>query len=443
MNDSSAKPLFAGRYREIKELGSGAFGSVWQVEQEAFGITFRQAALKKFETALKGGMQTRRVFTDAISLMRLLDACEDPLIKSRFIQIYDVGAVMVEKPGKAPSEQGYITMELMDTSLRDVVGPTGSSRFKKCTAKEALAYMAPIIEALAFMHRQRPPMLHRDLKPENILLKKGKEQTQLKVADFGLAIQHFHTVDRPQAAGTWTYQDLESFTHDTSATESDVFALGMMFYELLTGHYPYKINFSGLSADDETCRAVLKDNVTHAMNQPVKPPSDYNFELKPKTEYHWLEEMVMGCLTRHRIDRIVDAVELERFIRNRQVGFIQRTPEEKYKYHLNKGKAAQHEGKTHWPEAEAEYREAIKALSRPCDAHVQLADLLLEQKKLDEAEKILMDRINKDLKECSHVYLKLAELYQARNNKTMPGFYSDKAQALPKCPHSIFHAKPR
>ncbi|MCK6622024.1 MAG: serine/threonine protein kinase [Calditrichaceae bacterium] len=432
--------VFAGRYRLIKKLGEGAFGSVWQAEQRAFGIPFRTVALKKFETPLRSGMQVRQVFADALSLIRLLDACEDPLVKARFVQVYDVGSVIFETQQETPLEQGYITMEIMEKTLRAVIGETGEPGFRKCTVKETLDYLTPVVEALAYMHGQNPPMLHRDLKPANILLKEGKQKLQVKVADFGLATQNFHLVERPQAAGTWPYQDLECFTTEYASTESDVYSVGVMFYELLTGNYPYNIDFTTLNPRDPMSRKLLADKVKRAMDIAVIPPSKYNIELKAN-ENRWLEDLIMKCLARERIERIMDAAELKRNLDGQSVVEKSRTPEEEYKYRLTKGKTAQYKGKMHWPEAEEEYRRAIRVISRACDAVAQLADLWIEQGRLDEAEKLLTDRLSKELKECSHVYLKLSDLYSARGNKTMAEFYRDKSRTLPACEYSIFRSK--
>lgn len=430
--------LFAGRYRLQQKLGEGAFGSVWRAEQEAFGIVFRQAALKQFETPLEGGIQIRNVFADALGLIRLLENCDDPLLRSRFIQIYDIGAVKIESAEDGPQERGYITMELMEKDLRSVIGETGSARFRKCTMKEALDYLRPVLEALAFMHRQKPPMLHRDLKPANILLKQGDEVLQVKVADFGLAIQHFHTVERPQAAGTMQYQDLESFTEETSSTESDVFALGIIFYELLTGKYPFHIDFTTLDPRDLMSKEVLREKVKRAMKHPPTPPSHYNFELK-SPEYRHIEDAIMQSLACNRIDRIADAGSLLGAIGGGPSMAAVRTAEEQYRYHLKKARTAQYQGKPHWREAEEEYRTAIAAMPDACDAYVQLADLYIEQQQLDKGELLLTERGGKQMKPCIHVYRKLAELHQARGNKMMAEYFIDKLSGMPPCEYSVFH----
>jgi len=187
-------------------------------------------------------------------------------------------------------------------------------------------------------------------------------------------------------------------------------------------------------------RKLLADKVKRAMDIAVIPPSKYNIELKAN-ENRWLEDLIMKCLARERIERIMDAAELKRNLDGQSVVEKSRTPEEEYKYRLTKGKTTQYKGKMHWPEAEEEYRRAIRVISRACDAVAQLADLWIEQGRLDEAEKLLTDRLSKELKECSHVYLKLSDLYSARGNKTMAEFYRDKSRTLPACEYSIFRSK--
>ena len=188
-----------------KKLGEGAFGVVYLAEQQIFDIPFRTVALKVMKTPVRGSIDAKNLFSDALVLIKILNKCGDPVLKSRFVDILDVG---LGSTGKS-TDLGYIAMEIVDKDLSAISKVNDKKRV--CTVTEALTYLTPVVEALAFMHTQKTPLLHRDLKPDNVLVKSQPSLT-VKVADFGLATEDIRELDPVPAAGTWPYQDLESFT---------------------------------------------------------------------------------------------------------------------------------------------------------------------------------------------------------------------------------------
>jgi len=441
MIDLIESGLISGRYNIQTLLGEGTFGKVYLAKQEVFELSFRSVALKLFEKEIESTKQARHIFTDTILLINLLENCHDPQIKEKFIQVYDIGLTSIKVKGEGIRKKGYITMERMDNDLRKVIGQTGKPNFRKTTVKEALFYMKPVIDALAYMHTQKEPILHRDLKPENILLRMGKEKgrdvTQVKVADFGLAVQMFNIWELPQAAGTVPYQDLESFKWKTASPESDVYGIGVIFYELLTGQYPFNIAFVDSIPTDSLSQEILSDRLSMLMSKPIQPPSDFNFELK---NYPWLEELILQCLKPRRVDRISNAAEVKQLLE--EAGNPTSSPSrisisEQYKAFLEAGKTAFARDRKNWSEAESNFLNAIKLLDGPCDAIIALAHQLVERGEWIEAEKLLHERLNQN-RDCPHVYLELAYLFGKKQNQLMREFYLDKAEKMGECKYSFF-----
>jgi serine/threonine protein kinase len=111
----------------------------------------------------------------------------------------------------------------------------------------AIEYFDQILQAAAFMHGglvrpdgQRVAIVHRDLKPENILVARRQDSPDIvKVTDFGLAVEIDSLLRWVETGGDLTYMAPESFSHHVSSTQSDVYTLALLFYEMLTGHNPF------------------------------------------------------------------------------------------------------------------------------------------------------------------------------------------------------------
>lgn len=433
MIKSKGADLVGGKYKLKKKLGSGSFGSVYLAEQEAYGVPFRSVALKVFETEINDDMQAREIFNDAIVLARLLEECTDLKVKSHFVHIYDIGAFEMKDDAGEPLEKGYMAMELMEKDLRAIVGTTGSGNFRKTTVTEVLAYMKPLVDAIAYMHSQKPSILHRDLKPANVLFK-YKNGIQIKVGDFGLALQAYNLFEPARAAGTMNYQDLESHILGTAATESDIYAMGIMFYELLTGRYPHELNFPGMNHADPIACKIRMEKLKRVMSKPIQPPSDLNLELK---NYPWLEDIILKCLATYRADRIKDAFKLKRLIDAGASVSSGKTPQEKYKLHITSGDNAMIKGPSYWREAVENYQNAGKILTTACDAVTKLAHLYMEMGKLDKAEAILNERIRQN-RACDHVFKGLSYVYAKRKNNLMEKYYQEQAGRISKCKYSVY-----
>jgi serine/threonine-protein kinase len=128
----------------------------------------------------------------------------------------------------------FIVMEYIDGfTLRDLLAEGGP-----LSPQELLRYVIPVVSALAQAHRLG--INHRDLKPENILISKDG---RVKIADFGLArgglLGSTMTVDSSVVLGSVSYLSPEQVERGISDARSDIYSLGVMFFELLTGRKPY------------------------------------------------------------------------------------------------------------------------------------------------------------------------------------------------------------
>ena len=209
-------PDLIGKYRVIRELGKGATGAVYLAEDT---FKLRNVAIKvMFPEVLKDavdGELYRRMFLNEASLAGKI---QHPHI----VSIYDA----VVEDGMS-----YIVMEYVE----------GGTLEKFCQPENLLGIqeVAEIIfkcvRALAFANTEG--LIHRDVKPGNILHKSG---TDIKVADFGAAL---HVVsDRTQVAavGSPLYMAPEIITGAKATVQSDIYAVGMVMYMLLSGRTPFE-----------------------------------------------------------------------------------------------------------------------------------------------------------------------------------------------------------
>ena len=178
----------------------------------------------------------------------------------------------------------YLVMELVPGhTLRDVIRDEAPMNPAK-----ALAVMEPIVSALAAAHRSG--LIHRDIKPENVLI---ADDGRVKVADFGLAkavsADTQHTATGGVIIGTVSYLAPELVVDGTSDARADVYAAGVVLYELLTGEKPHA---------GESPIAVAYKHV----HEDVPPPS----RLAPAVPAY-LDALVARATARDRAQRPADA----------------------------------------------------------------------------------------------------------------------------------------
>jgi len=252
--DNLARPVPSsiGSYRIVRLIGSGGMGAVYEAEQHT---PLRTVALKMIKPGLAGPEILRRFEREANALGRL----QHPGIA----QIYEAGTA---DAGFGP--QPYFVMELIrGPSLLNYAEAHGLS------TRQRLELMAKICEAVHHAHQRG--LIHRDLKPGNILV---DETGQPKILDFGIArvtdseAQVTSRTELGQVLGTLAYMSPEQVKGDPLEVDvrSDIYALGVILYELLTGRLPYQLSGNV----SEAMRAIQEKDPARLSSIDRRYPSD-------------------------------------------------------------------------------------------------------------------------------------------------------------------------
>ncbi|MCU0952647.1 MAG: serine/threonine-protein kinase, partial [Burkholderiaceae bacterium] len=209
-----------GPYRLLDELGSGGMGSVWRAERVDGALT-RQVALKLPRLAWGKGLAERMARERDI-----LAALEHPHIA----RLYDAGA---DRHGRPYLALEYVAGQPIDRYCQS----------HALDVKARLSLLLQICSAVAFAHGRL--VVHRDLKPSNILV---TPDGQVRLLDFGIAkLMEGDRAEETQLtrlagrALTLDYASPEQIAGAPIGTASDVYSLGVVAYELLTGSRPYKL----------------------------------------------------------------------------------------------------------------------------------------------------------------------------------------------------------
>src|SRR3954470_13340611 len=192
----------------------------------------------------RGGMATVYLATDlrlerrvAIKIMHG-HLADDSTFKSRFVQearsaarLAHPNVVNVFDQGQ-DSDMAYLVMEyLPGITLRDLLKDYG-----KLTPEQTIDIMEAVLSGLAAAHKAG--IVHRDLQPENVLL---ADDGRIKIGDFGLArAASANTATGQALLGTIAYLSPELVTRGVADARSDIYALGIMMYEMLTGQQPFQ-----------------------------------------------------------------------------------------------------------------------------------------------------------------------------------------------------------
>jgi Protein kinase domain len=206
----------AGRYELLEELGRGAMGVVYRAHDPVIGRTVAVKTLRVSEHAsgLAPDELLRRFHTEA----RAAGLLSHPHI----VAVYDAGK---------EDDFFYITMELVQgKSLQALLGERDAFPLAR-----VLRLMQQACSALEFAHQHN--VIHRDIKPANLIL---TPDDTLKISDFGTAkILQFQTAQTGQIVGTPSYMSPEQIKGRPVDGRSDIFSLGGVLYELLTGEKPF------------------------------------------------------------------------------------------------------------------------------------------------------------------------------------------------------------
>ena len=274
------------RYLLEEELASGGMGTLWLARDEVLG---RPVAIKVLHDHLSGDQELLERFRmEAVAAARL----SHPAV----VRVFDTGT----SDGVV-----FIVMELVDgETVGELIADLGS-----LPPGEACRIARGVLQALAHAHREG--VIHRDVKPGNILVARGD---QVKLADFGIAKAAFAEEDLTTTGnllGTSRYLSPEQVSGGEVDARSDIYALGVVLFEMLTGRPPFQ-------AETHIATATMR-----LTNDPPPPRA-----LRPGIPRR-VEAVVMKALARDPADRFQTAEDMAAALERASPGAepsLQKTP---------------------------------------------------------------------------------------------------------------------
>ena len=268
--------LFAGRYEIIEELGKGGMGKVYRVEDKKIK---EEVALKLVKPEISADKKTIERFSNELKLARK--------IRNKHIcGMYDLGR-----------EKGahYITMEYVPgEDLKSFI-----RRIGQLPVDKAISIAKQTCEGLSEAHRLG--VVHRDLKPSNIMIDK---EGNARIMDFGIArsLKAKRITGAGVMIGTPEYMSPEQVEGKDTDQRSDIYSLGVILYEMLTGQLPF---------EGDTPLAVA---MKHKGEMP-KDPKEYNAQIPDD-----LSHLILKCLEKEKEKRFQSAGEVHTELENIENG---------------------------------------------------------------------------------------------------------------------------
>jgi eukaryotic-like serine/threonine-protein kinase len=285
--------VIAGNYKLLEPLGEGGFGVVYLAEQTA--PVRRKVALK----ILKAGMDTRQVVARFEAERQALAIMDHPNIA----RVFDAGVTRTGRP--------FFAMEYVKG-----VPITEFCDEHKLTPQQRLELFVDVCQAVQHAHQKG--IIHRDIKPSNVLVSRHDTTPVVKVIDFGVAkalgqelTEKTLFTNIAQMVGTPLYMSPEQagMSDLDVDTRSDIYSLGVLLYELLTGATPFSKERFKKAAYDEIRRIIREED-------PPKPStriSESTETLPSVAANRGVEPRKLGGLVRGELDWIVmKALEKDR-----------------------------------------------------------------------------------------------------------------------------------
>lgn len=281
MSDLSGE-LIDNRYELIRILANGGMGTIYE------------------------GLDTRLDRKVAVKIMHPHLAQDEEFI-SRFIREAKAAASLSHPNIVNVMDQGwnqsgipavFLVMELVEgQTLRELIATKGSF-----TVNETINYLSPVVSALAAAHQIG--IVHRDIKPENILI---SHDGRIKIADFGLArgtnLGQTMTAEASVILGSVSYLSPEQVQRGISDARSDIYSVGVMAFEMLTGKRPH-ISDSPM----QIAFLHVNEDIPRVSSKGIKLPKD-------------LDELIFAATSRNPDDRPKDAIAFSNALRNVQIKF--------------------------------------------------------------------------------------------------------------------------
>ncbi len=269
------RELIDGRYQLLRQVANGGMASIYEA------------------------LDTRLDRKVAVKIMHP-HLAQDEAFVSRFIREAKAAAALSHPNIVAVQDQGwnqsgvpavFLVMELIEGhTLREYLNERG-----KFDIKDAINYLTPILSALAAAHVLG--IVHRDIKPENILISKDG---RIKIADFGLArgelIGSTMTAESSVILGSVSYLSPEQVQRGIADSRSDVYAAGIVAYEMFTGEKPFNgdspIQIAYMHVNEEIPRLRSKrKEIPQALDDLIASATAKNPDDRPRTAAEFLDQL--------------------------------------------------------------------------------------------------------------------------------------------------------
>lgn len=266
--------IVAGRFRIIGYIAEGGMGTVYEAED----LQLRdRVALKTIRPDIASNPQAVERFKQEIRLGKRVT-------HPNVCRIHDLGTDRSENG----TEFLFLTMQYLS-------GETLSSRIRRgpVPQREALPLIEDMADALSAAHQAE--VIHRDFKSGNVILVPGAQRTCAVVTDFGLArgISDGASLTRSGLVGTVDYMAPEQIIGGEITPATDIYAFGVVMYEMVTGQLPFTGDSKG---------TVVKK---HLSDEPQPPRA-----LAPHLDANW-NEAILGCLRKLPGERFQSAAEIK------------------------------------------------------------------------------------------------------------------------------------
>lgn len=262
--------VLGNRYEIIEKIGEGGMALVYKARCKLLN---RYVAIK----VLKDEFVNDEEF---IKKFRRESQAAASLSHPNIVSVYDVGVENIDN-----RDVYYIVMEyIKGKTLKDVI-----KEKKKLSVEETIDYSIQIAEALEHAHKNH--IVHRDIKPHNIMI---TEDGRVKVTDFGIARAASYTTvtNTSTIVGSVHYFSPEQARGRYTDEKSDIYSLGIVMYEMITGKVPFE--------GDSPISIALKH-----IQEEIIPPAEFNHSIPIS-----LQNVILKCVRKNQNDRYASATQL-------------------------------------------------------------------------------------------------------------------------------------